>query len=172
MTPDKLYFKADAKTPESVDELPQVKSELEGPLSKAFTNSMLTSNHEACLRFEPPGLCLVNVRAWSLHRCGSNVSLAPDTRPIDRAPYRANPRDKAVIDKCVHDMLQWDITEERPSPWGSPCTLVPNKNGSPRFCDYRHIARKSWPLPNPDSCQDVVGGVKFISTADVLSAFW
>ena len=75
-------------------------------------------------------------------------------------------------------MLEWDIIEERPRPWGSPCTLVAKKNGSPRFCvDYRHtlnrnIVRKSWPLPNLDSCLDAVGGVKFISTADVLSAFW
>ena len=71
-------------------------------------------------------------------------------------------------------MLEWDIIEERPSPWGSPCTLVAKKNGSPRFCvEYRHtlnrhIVRKSWPPPNLDSCLDAVGGVKFISTADVL----
>ena len=74
-------------------------------------------------------------------------------------------------------MLKWDIIEERPSPWGSPCTLVAKKNGRPRFCDdychtlNRHIVRKCWPLPKLDSCLDAVGGVKFISTADVLSAF-
>ena len=73
--------------------------------------------------------------------------------------------------------LNWGIIEERPSPWGSPCTLVAKKNGSPRFCvDYchtlnRHIVRKSWPLPNLDSCLDAVGGIKFIATADVLSEF-
>ena len=103
--------------------------------------------------------------------------LLPDTRPIDRALYRANPRAKAVIDKCVHDVLEWDIIEERPCPWGSQCTLVAKKNGSPRFCvDYRHTlnrhnVRKSWPLPNLDSCLDAVGGVKFISRADVLTRF-
>ena len=80
--------------------------------------------------------------------------LPPDTRPIDRAPYWAKPQAKAVIEKCVHDMHEWDIIEERPSPWGSPCTLVTKKNGRPRFrVDYRHtlnhnIVRKSWPLPN------------------------
>ena len=48
----------------------------------------------------------------------------------------------------------------------------------PRFCvGYRHTlnrhaVRKSWPLPNLDSCLEAVGGVKFISTADVLSAVW
>ena len=51
-------------------------------------------------------------------------------------------------------------------------------NGSPRFCvDYRHtlnryIVGKIWSLPNLDSCLDAVGGVKIISTADVLSTFW
>ena len=44
-------------------------------------------------------------------------------------------------------------------------------------CDYRHtlnshIVRKTWPLPNLDSCLDAVGGVELISTADVLSGFW
>ena len=58
-----------------------------------------------------------------LGRCTNAEATFPlptDTRPIDRTPYRANPRAKAVIDKCVHDMLEWDIIEERPSPWGSP----------------------------------------------------
>ena len=45
----------------------------------------------------------------------------------------------SLINKCVPDMLEWDIIEERPSPWGSPCALVAKKNGFPRFCvDYRH----------------------------------
>ena len=57
------------------------------------------------------------------------------------------------------------------------CTLVAEKNGSARFCvDYRHIlnrhiVRTSWPLPNLESSLDGVGGVNFISTADVLGTF-
>ena len=35
VTPDQLHVNAVAKTPKSVDELAQAKSELEGPLSKA-----------------------------------------------------------------------------------------------------------------------------------------
>ena len=128
-----------------------------------------------CARYRP----VFALSMSELGRCTNaeaTFPLPPDTRPIDRAPYRANPKAKAAIDKCVHDMLKWDIIEGRPSPWGSPCTLVA-KNGSPRFCvDYRHtlnrhIVRKSWPLPNLDSCLDAVGGVKFISRADVLTRF-
>ena len=75
-------------------------------------------------------------------------------------------------------MLEWGIIEERPSPWGSPCTIVAKSNGSPRFCvDYRHtlnrhIIRKSWPMPNLESCLDAVGDALYISVTDVLSAFW
>ena len=100
------------------------------------------------------------------------------TRPVDLDPYHANLRTATVIGKCVHYMLEWGIVEERPSPWGSPCTLVAKKNGVPRFCVYYrhtlngHIVRKSWPFPSLGYCLDAVGGVKFISTGDVLSAFW
>ena len=56
-----------------------------------------------------------------LGRCTNaeaSFPLPPETRPIDSPPYRANPRAKAVIDECVHDMLELGIIEERPSLWG------------------------------------------------------
>ncbi|CAB1098409.1 unnamed protein product [Ectocarpus sp. CCAP 1310/34] len=102
----------------------------------------------------------------------------PGTRPIDRPPYRPNPRTSAATDKRVEDMLEWGITEKRPSPWGSPCTIVAKSNGSPRFCiDYRHtlnrnIIRKTCPMPNLESCLDAVGDALYITVADILSAFW
>ena len=115
-----------------------------------------------------------------LGRCTTAVATFPlpdDTRAVDKAPYRFNPHPSGVVDKCVHDMLEWDIIEKRPSPWGSPVTIVAKKNGSPRFCvDYRHtlnrhIVRKSWPLPHLETCVDSVGTAAFISVADILSAF-
>ena len=110
VTPDQLHFNAVAKTPKSVVELAQAKSELEGPLSKAFTNTKLTTDQKAyvpdlCARYRP--ICALSMS--ELGRCTNAEATSPlptDTRPIDRAPYRANPRAKAVIDKCVHDMLE------------------------------------------------------------------
>ena len=75
-------------------------------------------------------------------------------------------------------MLERGTIEERPSPWGSPCTIIAKSDGSPRFCvDYRHtlnrhIIRKSWPMPNLESCLDAVGDALLISVADILSTFW
>ncbi|CAB1100197.1 unnamed protein product [Ectocarpus sp. CCAP 1310/34] len=102
----------------------------------------------------------------------------PGTRPVDRPPYRPNPRVATVSDKCVAAMLEWGIIEKRPSAWGRPCTLIAKKNGSPRFCvDYRHtlnrhIVRKTWPMPDLESCLDAVGQALYIIVADILSAFW
>ena len=118
VTPDPLHVNAVAKTPKPVDELAQAKSELEGPLSRAFTNTKLTTDQkssvlDSCARYRP-------VFALSMSEVGRCTNaeaifpLPPDSRPMDRAPYRANPRAKAVIDKCVHAMLEWDIIEERP----------------------------------------------------------
>lgn len=56
--------------------------------------------------------------------------------------------------------------------------IVAKKNGSPRFCvGYyyshtlnRHIVRKSWPLPNLETCLDAAGTAAFVSAAGILSA--
>ena len=87
-------------------------------------------------------------------------------------------RTSAVVDTCVNEMLEWSIIEKWLSPWGSPCTVVAKSNGSPRFCvDFRHtlnrhIIRKTWPMPNLESCLDAVGDAIYITVADILSAFW
>ena len=94
VTPDQLHVNAVAKTPKSVDELAQAKSELEGPLSKAFTNTKLTTDQKAsvldlCVRYRPVFALLMS----ELGRCTNAEATFPfDTLPIDRAPYRANPR--------------------------------------------------------------------------------
>ena len=42
--------------------------------------------------------------------------LEPGTRPVNRTPYRANPRVQETMDKCVNQMEQDGIIEQRPSP--------------------------------------------------------
>ena len=75
-------------------------------------------------------------------------------------------------------MLEWGAIEEPSNPRDGLCTIVAKSNGSPRFCvDYRHtlnhnIIRKSWPMPNLESCLHAVGDALYISVADILSAFW
>ena len=63
----------------------------------------------------------------------AQFSLQKDTKPVDRHPYRTNPRAQKVIDKCVDDMQAIVIIENRPSQWGSPVCIVAKADGSPRF---------------------------------------
>ena len=104
--------------------------------------------------------------------------LQKDTKPVDRHPYRTNPRAQKVIDKCVDDMQKIDIIEKRQSQWGSPVCIVAKADGSPRFCvDYRTTINKflvceTWPMPDIESHIDTVGGANFITVCDVQSAYW
>lgn len=82
-----------------------------------------------------------------------------------------------MIDKCVDDMEKAGIVEQRASPWGSAVTLVAKADGSPRFCvDYRttinkNLIRKSWPMPEMASHIDTVAGARYITVADIQSAY-
>ena len=104
--------------------------------------------------------------------------LQKDTKPVDRHPYRTNPRAQEVIDKCVDDMEEIDIIEKKQSQWWSPVCIVAKADGSPRFCvDYRttinkFLVRETWPMPDIESHIDTVGGAKFITVCDVQSAYW
>ena len=89
-----------------------------------------------------------------VQHCRSASSLPAHTKPVSRRPYKANPRTEAAINKCVQDMLNDGIIEDRSSPWGSPVTIVAHKDGQPRFCvDYRSKYNKQKPHP-----QDLVDG--------------
>ena len=85
--PNQFHINAVAKTPKSVDELGQAKSELECPVSKAITNNKLTSDQKAlvldmCARYRP----VFALSTSELGRCTNVEAAFPlprDTRPID-----------------------------------------------------------------------------------------
>ena len=140
VSPAQLQVHAVAATPNTPTESAAARAEMIAPLSRAFVDSSSTVKQQSAI-----------------------LDLCAKYRPVDRPPYRPNPRTSEVIDKCVNEMLEWAVIEEQRTPWGSPCTIVAKSNGSPRFCvDYRHtlnrhIIRKRWPMPNLESCLDVVG---------------
>ena len=119
------------------------RNELRAALTTAFENTT----------FSPPGECAQLLELCTKYRSVFSLSpqelgkgtlaeatfpLEPGTRPVDRTPYRANPRVQGTIDKCVNQMEKYGIIEQRPSPWGSAVTIVAKSDGTPRFCvDYR-----------------------------------
>ncbi|CAB1105069.1 unnamed protein product [Ectocarpus sp. CCAP 1310/34] len=179
---EQLHVHAVALSPKTASEIAAAKAELGKPLSKAFANFTFTKEQQTRIldlsaKYRP----VFSLNRKELGKCTTaqaTFPMPPNTKPVNRRPYRANPHTEAVIQTCVKDMLDDDIIEELPSQWGSPVTLVARKDGKPRFCvDFRstvnkHLIRKTWPLANMESNLDSVGSAKFISVADVQSAYW
>ena len=87
-------------------------------LFKYFTNTKRTTDQKASVldlyATYRPVFALSMSELGRFPNAEATFPLPPDTRPIDRALYRANPRAKAAIDKCVHDMLEWDPRTSKP----------------------------------------------------------
>ncbi len=97
--------------------------------------------------------------------------------PIYQRPYRVPLTKRKVIDKQIDEMLEDGIIRPSDSPWSSPVTLVPKKDGTTRFCtDYRKvnsITRKDrYPLARIQDIFDSVGGSVIFSTLDLKSGYW
>ena len=98
-------------------------------------------------------------------------------RPIHSAPYRAGPKERAVIEGQIQEMLDNNVIRPSRSPWSSPVVLVNKKDGSVRFCiDYRKlnkITKKDvYPLPRIDDCLSALGRARYFSTFDLVSGYW
>ena len=103
----------------------------------------------------------------------AELPLQKNTKPMDRHPYRANPRAQKVIDKCIENLQPAGIVEKKLSKWNPPVCVVAKADGSPRFCvDYRTTINKflvceTWPMPDIESHIDTIGGAKFITECDI-----
>lgn len=158
------------------------RNDLRPALQEAFNNTVFSPVQceqilDLCAKYRS----VFSLSAQELGTCklaSAEFPLQPGTKPVDKPPYKTNPRTQAVIDDCVAQMERDGIIEQRASPWGSPVCIVVKRDGSPRFCvDYRstinkHLVRHTWPMPDMTSCIDTVGGAKFISVFDIQSAFW
>lgn len=97
--------------------------------------------------------------------------------PIRQRSYRLPFEKRQKAEECIEDMLKDGIIRPSDSPWASPITLVPKKDGSTRFCiDYRklnQVTRKdAHPLPYIQDIFDQLSGAKIFSLLDLKSGYW
>ena len=100
-----------------------------------------------------------------------------DHEPIRQKGYRLPFSKRQQAEQCINEMLRDGVIRPSDSPWASPITLVPKKDGTTRFCvDYRKlnsITRKdSHPLPNIQDVFDQLQGATIFSTLDLRSGYW
>ena len=149
----------------------QARIDLTAALDESFKNSTFngqqrTQLFDLCTRYRS----VFSLNQDELGKCTiaeAEFPLQKNTKPVDRHPYRTNPRAQKVIDKCVDDMESAGIIEKKLSEWGSPVCIVAKADGSPRFCDdYRttinkSLVRETWPMLDLESHIDTVGWCKF-----------
>ena len=97
--------------------------------------------------------------------------------PIRQRAYRLPLKKREEVEKCVNTMLQDGVIQPSSSPWSSPITLVPKKDGTTRFCiDYRQLNsithKDAHPLPNIQDVFDSLSGATIFSTLDLKSGYW
>ena len=99
------------------------------------------------------------------------------TRPIRQRSYRLPFSKRETVETCVEEMLRDGVIRPSDSPWASPITLVPKKDGSTRFCvDYRQLnavtIQDAHPLPHIQDIFDELKGAQVFSTLDLRSGYW
>nr|VZI48398.1 unnamed protein product [Spirometra erinaceieuropaei] len=123
-----------------------------------------------------------DVFAWDERSLGRSklVRHTIDTgsaKPVWQPPRRIPPHFQTEVNEMIQTMLDAGVIRPSRSPWASPVTLVPKKDGKLRFCiDYRRLnavtTRDSFPLPRIDVTLDALAGARWFSTLDLKAGYW
>lgn len=100
-----------------------------------------------------------------------------DARPIFQPLRRTSPADRGIVRDEVEKMLAAGAIRPSQSPWASPVTLVPKKDGATRFCiDFRRVndvtVKDRHPLPRVDDMLEAMRGAAYFSSLDAASGYW
>ena len=105
------------------------------------------------------------------------IALHPGTRPIRSQPYRTGFHLRRLLADQVAKRLQMGAIKPSQSEWSFPVVMVPEPDGSPRFCvDYRRLndvtVNEANPLPRKDEFIDFLGETSVFSMLDCNSGYW
>lgn len=95
--------------------------------------------------------------------------------PIKQHAYHLNAVKRTVMHQEVSYLMENGLA--KPGPWISQCLLVPNPDGTFRFCtEYRRVNAVTVPdsylLPCMEDCVDNVGSAHLVSKLDMLKGYW
>ena len=99
-----------------------------------------------------------------------------DDTPFRSAPYRIPLHKRREVEEQIEELTSKGIIRPSHSPWASPITLVPKKDGGTRMCvDYRQLNSQTlmdtYPLPRIQDILDQLSGSTIYSLIDLQSAY-
>ena len=110
-------------------------------------------------------------------QCGlTELRIKTRGAPICQKEYRTPLSKCKLIDAAIREMLEDGVIRPSSSPWASPVTLVPKKDGSIRFCVDKKLNSKAekdtCPLHLIQDIFDQVRGSRIYSTMDLKAGYW
>ena len=103
-----------------------------------------------------------------------DLELRSDAKPHHDRPYRTPHSHRETFKPEFGRLCDIGVLQKRHegSEWGTPCFLIPKKNGTVRFLtDFRKlnriIKRKIYPLPNISDILQSLQGMKYATTLDL-----
>ena len=96
--------------------------------------------------------------------------------PSKQHPYHTPVIYREKVEQMVSQMQAQGIVRPSKCSWASPIMLVPEKDGSLRFCiDFRKlnsITKKDvYPLPRIEDILDTLGETKYFTSLDLASGY-
>jgi len=103
--------------------------------------------------------------------------LTKDSPPVRQGAYPTTPMKNEIIKKEIDQQLAAGVLRPSKSPWASPVSVIPKKDGGMRMCgDYRRLnaitIRDNYPIPRINDLLDALEGVQWISTLDAFSGYF
>ncbi|XP_048140281.1 uncharacterized protein LOC125316309 [Rhodamnia argentea] len=104
------------------------------------------------------------------------IELAPETKPISKAPYRMSLLELKELKVQIQELLDKGFIYPSASPWGAPVLFVRKKDGSLRLCiEYRQLnqvtIKNKYPLPRIDDLFDQLQGASVLSEIDLRTGY-
>jgi hypothetical protein len=108
-----------------------------------------------------------------------DLELQPGAKPHHNRPYHTPQVHRETFKKELARLCQLGVLQRRHegSEWGTPCFIIPKKNGTVRFLtDFRKlnskIRRKIYSLPNISDILQSLQGLKYVTTLDLNTGYY
>nr|GEV70029.1 putative mitochondrial protein [Tanacetum cinerariifolium] len=127
-------------------------------------------------------LCMYPVQLCQMESVGSvsaedhQITLMPNTPPINVRPYRHPPNQKDAIEGMVKELMDSRVIRSSQSPFSSPIVMVKEKDGTWRMCiDYiqlnKHTVKDKFPIHVIDELIDELNGSIVFFKLDLRSGY-
>ena len=98
-----------------------------------------------------------------------------DAKPIKQAPYRLPANYHDFVRKHVQELLESGVIVRSKSPWASPISIVPKKDGQRMVIDYHKLnsvtKKYAYPIPHSEDLQNMLKKVQIYSTLDLWAGY-